>query len=153
MKSAINKYIEFHSFDPEETGEFDRRFKIPSYACKAGKALEIMYRSNKWEKKKHDYIHTHSDGVICYRLDIHGSERKVPKRICNQKALVRLGECLGFSYVDEYGDEVEAIPKTPYPELYCTPDGKSLLVVQDKRDLLALMWGGKLRVEGRGIVN
>jgi len=38
------------------------------------------------------------------------------------------------------------------PELYTIPAGTALLVVEDKRHVAAIIWGGALGVECRGIV-
>jgi hypothetical protein len=48
-------------------------------------------------------------------------------------------------------DGREAEGRAPLPDLCCTPDGKCLLVVQGKRKVLAMMWGGALGVFARGI--
>ena len=76
----------------------------------------------------------------------------MPARIRNAETLTALGLCcLGFSY-DSGDGVVEAKVTKPYPELYTIPSGHALIVVQAKRKVLALIWGGKLRVERRGIV-
>lgn len=65
--------------------------------------------------------------------------------------LVRLGMCLGFAFEDDDGEH-EAQATAPLPELYCSTSGRTLLVVQNKRELVALIHGGALGVEARGIV-
>ena len=65
--------------------------------------------------------------------------------------LVRLGLCLGFGFEDDNGEH-EAQATSPLPELYCSTTGRTLLVVQSKRELVALIHGGALGVEARGIV-
>jgi hypothetical protein len=65
--------------------------------------------------------------------------------------LVRLGQCLGFEYESPSG-AIEAVTEPPLPELYTITTGRALLVIQGKRRICALIWGGKLRVESRGIV-
>jgi hypothetical protein len=68
--------------------------------------------------------------------------------------LTLLGQCLGFAYYDPESDqEIEAKVTQPFPELYSIPSGKALLVIQSKRTVLALIWGGRLGVEARGIVH
>ncbi len=159
IKNAINKYVEFHQFEPMDIGEFSRSFSIPKKTRLAGEALFILYRSGKKDPitlitpiDPIDYIHEHSNGVRVYRSDIDGPSKNVPRSISGVSELVRLGDCLGFAYVDHDGDEVEAKGVPPLPELYCTSSGKSLLVVEEKSKVVALLWGGKLRVESRGIV-
>ena len=87
-----------------------------------------------------------------YRIDIDGREIAVPSWLHGSEQLVLLGECMGYAYVDGDGAGVEAKSTAPLPELYTTPDGHALVVVQDKREVLALVWGGGLGVEWRGIV-
>jgi hypothetical protein len=157
LNYAIKKYLDFHQLDPRDIGNFPKAFKIPKEICLAGKAVSISYRSDKLnpatgaDEGTIDYIHHHKDGVKLYRTDLRKTPRKVPKRICEAKWLVLIGDCLEFVYADEDG-EVEAKARRPYPELYTIPSGKALLVVEGKRRVSALIWGGKLDVERRGIV-
>lgn len=158
---AVKLYEQFHQFEPVDIGTFPGGFRIPSEAVLAGDAEYVLYRSDKLnpttgeDEGDIDYIHEHKDGVRVYRTDANfsGPVRKVPKWIRSARELVRLGECLGFGYVDADGYEVEATVKQPRPELYTIPSGKALLVIEDRRRVVALIWGGKLGVEARGIVN
>lgn len=158
IKNAVNKYVEFHQFEPTDIGEFSDSFSIPTKARYAGEALFVLYRSGKKDPltlmtpiDPRDYIHEHEDGVKLYRLD-RVSPSRVPNWIHEATALTLLGKCLGFAYTDKDGEEIEARGTDPLPELYCIPSGKALLVVEDKSRVVALLWGGKLRVESRGIV-
>lgn len=159
--NAIKLFEDFHSFEAREVGAFPSRFRIPREAHYAGDGNYVLYRSDKLnpttgiDEGTIDYIHEHNDGVKIYRTDANfsGPVRRVPKWIHETKSLVLLGTCLGFGYVDADGYDVEAEPTGKKPELYTVPSGKALLVVQDKRRVLALIWGGKLGVEARGIVN
>ena len=161
MRKAIKLYEDFHKFGPREIGEFKPSFYIPEEAVYVGNGVDVMYRSDKLDPltladEGHiDYIHEHKPGVKVYRVDARadGPVRKVPKRIHGVTSLVFLGKCLGFTYDDHHGDEVEAQVANPLPELYATPDGRALLVIERKQRVVALIWGGKLNVEPRGIVN
>lgn len=162
MKKAVDLYREFHSLEPEHVQEFDRRFRIPEEVFRAGEAAFVLYRSRKVDpatgerpKKSFDYIHKHDPGVRLYFVDedMGGRARRVPKWIREAPALVRLGHCLGFGFFDDDGGAVEGKGRRPYPDLYTTPNGKALLVIQDRRELIALVWGGRLCVEWRGIVH
>ena len=66
--------------------------------------------------------------------------------------LVRLGYSLGFGYQALDGDTVEAEVANPLPELLCDPSGRALLVVANKREFIAVFWGGYLDVTPQGIV-
>ena len=77
-------------------------------------------------------------------VDVPGQFREAP-------ALTRLGYLLGFCFETKTGAEREAQAADPFPDLYTTPCGKCLLIIQDRRDVLAMTWGGGLGVYPRGI--
>ncbi len=159
VKKAVAIYEGFHRFAPRKLGEFHASFKIPSRVNPQGRAVDVLYRSDKTDpetlKKPRaplDYIHEHdSKGVVLYLPRGPGETIDTPDWIRDAKALSRLGDCLGFKF-ERDGKIVEGKGKKPLPELYTTANGKCLIVVQGKRDVLALVWGGKLDVEPRGIV-
>lgn len=153
---AISKYKEFHRYDPRQIGEFPSSFRIPTTVYKAGRALWVTYRSGKVDpstlrkpSKPVSYIHEHDAGVItCFATKTAGGQAvDVPRKFVEVPALTRLGVCLGFGF----GDDEEVRCTRPMPDLYTTPDGKCLLVVQSKKKVVAMMWGGGLGVFPRGI--
>jgi hypothetical protein len=156
---AIGIYEGFHRFAPKKIGEFHPAFKIPSRANRQGPSVDVLYRSDKVDpetlkkpRRAQDYIHEHdSKGVHTYLPRGPGQLVEVPDWICDARILSRLGHCLGFKFKRD-GELITAEARAPLPELYTTPNGRALLVVQSKRDVLALVWGGKLDVEPRGIV-
>jgi hypothetical protein len=156
---AIAIYEGFHRFAPRKVGEFHPRFKLPSRVNKQGPSVDVLYRSDKTDpetfkkpRKPQDYIHEHdSKGVYTYLPRGPGELIETPDWIRDAKALSCLGKCLGFKFKRD-GKVVEAVGKDPLPELYTTANGKALIIIQGKRDVLALVWGGKLDVEPRGIV-
>lgn len=159
-KKAERLFETFHQFEPVKVGEFSRGFSIPREASYVGDATVMYYSSNKLNPETSEdegwvrYFHEHGAGVRMYVTDEDqgGEFRRIPKWIYGAKALVLLGECDGFEFTDFEGQtqKAEAIGSTP--EWYCIPSGKALLVIQDKRVVLAIVWGGKLDVEARGIV-
>lgn len=164
MASALKKYLEFHGHDgPDKVGAFHRELIIPDRALCIGEATQVLYRSNKLnpttleDEGWVEYFHDHSRGVRAHRCDraaasLPGKLAVVPAWLAGAKELTWLGKCLGYSYRDDDGrHEVKATE--PLPELYCTPNGRALLIIQSKRTLLAMMWGGRLGVEDRGIVH
>lgn len=158
-KKALEMYEAFNGYRPKKVGVFPASFRIPTTVALAGEAVEVLYRSSKLDpttrqkpKRPIDYIHDHDAGVKVYRTDLEGNERRVPDFITGVNELVLLGECLGLAYATD-GEETEMQVAKPYPELYTIPSGKALLVVQDKRHVVALIWGGRLGVEARGIVH
>jgi len=158
---AKRLYKTFHQFEPIKVGEFHRDFKIPRRAMRVGRAHTMYYTSDKLnpETGKDEgpikYFHEHGPSVFVHFLDMRGIGiiKPVPPRIYTAKSLVLIGQCDGFDYEDEDGGMRKARGVGRKPEWYCIPSGKALLVVQDKRKVLALVWGGKLRIEWRGVVN
>lgn len=156
-EAAAEKYEEFHRYPPKKIGEFASGFSIPKTVVTGGKALWITYRSGKVDpatlrkpRSPVDYIHEFNAGVVAYLATGTGKRVSVPREVRDVEALTKLGTNLGFCFED--GDEeVEAVSTRPMPELYATPDGKCLLVVQDKRRVIAMFWGGALGVFARGI--
>lgn len=156
--AAIRLYEDFHKFEPMEVGDFPARFKIPKEMNFAGAAEHVLYRSDKLnpttlaDEGVIDYIHEHKRGVVVL---VAGGRRwrvRVPKYIWSAKTLVYLGECLGFAYRDDEGEFLEAKVRAPRPELFAIPSGKALLVIEGRRKVEAIIFGGKLGVEPRGIV-
>lgn len=162
-EEAIEKYVEFHRLEPRKIGEFPASFSIPATMNVGGRAKFVTYRSSKVDpeslrkpSRPVDYIHEHDAGVVVYVDDDHcpTDERvvvDVPSEFRDVAALTKLGECLGYCFIDEDGEKHEAEGRAPLPELYTVPNGKCLLVIQSKRDVIAMMWGGGLGVFARGI--
>ena len=159
---AIQKYEEFHRHEPRKVGEFPPSFVIPKRMARAGTARWVTYRSDKVDpetlrrpRAAVDYIHEHNAGVETYVNDAGkfpvptDALVDVPSRF-RDVALVRLGTCLGFC-VERDGVEIEAASTRPMPDLYCTSDGRCLMVIQSRERVLAMMWGGALGVFARGI--
>jgi hypothetical protein len=162
MTTALKKYLEFHQQEPRKEGTFHPDLVIPREAILVGSAIQVLYRSDKLnpttleDEGWIDYFHDHDPGVKVYRTDRNadGEARAVPSWLYRVRELTWLGYCLGFSYLDELsGKERRAKGSAPLPELYTIPSGKALLVIQSKRRLLAMMWGGRLGVHARGIVH
>lgn len=155
VAAAKEKFEEFHRHKPRKI--FEGKSPIPAKVRELGKAKAVLYRSDKNDPDtgravKHpiNYIHDHDAGVHCY-TPASGGTIPVPAFIRDAEALVLLGKCLGFDFEDASGLR-EAKGIKPYPDLYATPCGKALLVIQDRRQVLAIVWGGGLGVEARGIV-
>lgn len=160
-QAAVDKYVEFHRYEPKKVGSFPAAFRIPEQMHLAGRAKWVTYSSAKVDpetlKKPRNainYIHEHDAGVKTYlpsSTDADGDAVDVPDRFIDVPALTRLGVCLGFCFEDVNGGKCEAESTSPMPDLYTTPDGKCLLVIQSRSKVLAMMWGGGLGVFARGI--
>lgn len=164
---ALEKYEEFHRYAPTKIGEFARGFTIPAKMLRAGPARWTTYRSAKVDpatlkrpRRPVNYIHEHDAGVGAYVVNDRANRdfldsdeiENVPAKFRDVAALVKLGDALGFCFGSPvYEEDVEVESTDPLPELYCTPDGKCLLVIQGKAEVLAMIWGGGLGVYARGI--
>lgn len=151
IERAAKKFAEFHDRDPETVQAF-RIPRLPKKIPLAGEAEFMSYRSDKWGEKA-DYWHDHEAGVKCGIVEAKGPYVTLPVSLRETDTLVRLGYCLGFGFIDHNGDLIEAKVRTPYPELFCTPDGRSLIVIESKKTLIAVIWGGHLDVRAAGIVS
>lgn len=152
LNAGLKRFETFHKLEPNKVGQFDSSFVMPNEVSVVGQAVFTCYRSNKWTKKSCDYIHDHEAGVKVGRLDEPGKRTALPSWLVEATTLVRLGYSLGFGYTDARGDLVEAEVSKPLPELYCDPSGRALLVIAQRKRLVAVFWGGYLDVTPRGIV-
>lgn len=161
---AVRKYAQFHRKDPTKVNAVD--FEIPEQAQLLGSSLAIRYVSTKIDPTTgkpprnglQGYNHDHDSGVNVYVPKTNGDLHLVPLFITRAQALVQLGHCLGFEYEDEEGEHHDKVyGEYPHsisnlPGLYTTECGHALLVIRGHQKLLAVIWGGSLRVEARGIV-
>lgn len=159
LPRAENLFEKFHQFEPNKVA---RRpdLDIPPHLTHVGEAKVMYYASDKLNPETGEdegwihYFHEHEGGVkfCAVEPESDGPEVTVPDFIRKTTALVRIGDCEGFEYEDHDGRTVEAEGTGRLPEWYATPDGRALLVVQDKRHLIACLWGGDLNVRAEGVV-
>lgn len=160
VDEAKELYTTFHQFEPEKIGEFKKGFEIPSQIFHVGEAKVMYYHSDKLNPETGEdegwihYFHDHEGGVQIHLTDSQcgGDLVDVPDWIVESEALVRLGDCEGFAFLDLDGRKIKAEGTKPLPEWYATPNGNALLVIQSKRTVIAILWGGTLDVEWRGVV-
>jgi hypothetical protein len=161
-RQAIALYEGFHKEEPKEIGALPEDI-IPAEVVLLGEAKTVFYRSRKRDPLTHekpeeaiDYYHSHEGGVSLYLTDkrFAGRRCRVPRFIRESDSLVRLGQCLGFEYWDGEGEERGVDAVRPYPELFAVSRnrGAALVAIQGRKQVLAVVWGGRLRVEPRGIV-
>lgn len=161
FRRAAERFAAFTEFTPDEIGEFGTNVQIPREVYDVGEADWVSYRSDKWGDGWHNYIHDHDPGVRTCLIQppahLPCRLRTVPSFLRNAESFTMLGGCIGFGFcaadwMRESWDEEFVYKKREKVELYCTPNGRALLVIVNKRKLVAMMWGGKLDVENRGIV-
>jgi len=166
-EDGLERFEKFHQLEPNEV-VVDDDATMPTKAHCLGKAVHVLYRSGKVDpetgkkpRSPQNYIHEHDAGVMLYEPCLHSLRRcsaeAIPAQVRSETdgdtTLVLLGECLGLAYkAAEDGEEYEIEFDDPKVELYCIPSGKALVVVEGKREILYLVWGGGLGVEPRGII-
>jgi hypothetical protein len=155
---AFAKYREFYQLEPRDVEPLYSS-SIPEHAYLLGEGAHVLYRSDKLnpttgkDEGVIDYIHEHEGGVMIYGLDPNmGPERSVPRWIHGDgdQVLVALGRCPGFAFHDD-GEVVEVKLAMNRHRLCALPSGKALVVLDGGKPV-ALIWGGSLGVEARGIV-
>ena len=169
--NAVGKFRDFWKHDPTKVHVASGSFRVPEEAVYVGDAIHVLYRSAKHDpvtyepvRKPIDYIHEHGKGVKVYRPPGPGVPSgplvRMPAKVTSINAgagaskttsLVLLGECNGLEY-DDGEQTYEMIGAAPLPELYCIPSGRALLVIQSRRTVKAIIFGGRLGGEPRGIV-
>lgn len=155
---AVDKYREFNSFDPKELVYVDGS-PIPKRLRKLGVSEQITYDSMKVipdngvrPRKKQGYFHDHeTPKPNTYEPDPNG-DVETPDFIAECDALALIGDFINFKFTDADGNLVTGKASRPAPQIYCTPNGRALLVIQSKKTVLAIIYGGDLTVESRGIV-
>ena len=150
---ALKMYSKFHQLEHRKI--VDLHCKMPKQVTCEGAATWTLYESPKWEDKYHGYKHEHEAGVKSHWCleDGEGPIVNVPGWLQNTDQLTWLGYYLGGEYIDCNGETVELTTAKPYPDLFCTPDGTALVVIDHKPNrVTALIWGGNLNVTALGIV-
>lgn len=161
LDGAIRLYEGFHQFEPKKIGKFPGGgLVVPEKGVLVGCGSQILYRSAKFnpangkDEGVQEYFHDHKPGVRYCRFDTDdGVPKRIPKWIRETDTVSFIGKCVGFTYVNDDGEEVVAKGTNPLPEIYAIPPhGKALLLVQGRRSVIAAIWGGRLHVEPRGII-
>ena len=161
FKNGISLYNDFHELDPNVEPDLNG-LVVPKIVFEEGEVTWTYYKSRKWaggsgnpEGKWHNYKHQHEAGVKLYSPDsVTGIETRVPSAIRKTETFVRLGFCLGMDYVNLDGEEAElAVKNSKRVELFCTPDRRHLVVIEDRAMVVAMAWGGFMHVAPAGITS
>jgi hypothetical protein len=150
----------------EPRREFTKAVKLlsePAFVC-VGKAEEILYASDKWERDGdlHDYVHTFESHPGVYIPQSTAGDEDVigrPKKTLSllglrsaraQLSVAQLAKVRDFTFTDKAGDLVE-IALGRGAIILSTPDKKCLIILAKNGPVLVR--GGKMKVTARGIVN
>jgi hypothetical protein len=151
----------WHQKNPKELKELSVDWPEHVYCC--GKAEQILYKSDKWEKDGDFYTYDH---VFDTRPDVYCSDKSILSEFIKGRAK-KVTSLLGIKSLDTpvaapaLAKTVEltislsdgtgqTISFSSYPLLCCTLDKKTLIICA-KNDVLFIR-GGKMHVTERGIV-
>ena len=156
LRAAVKTVERFHL--RKHRGIDADPFAVPDEMAYAGPCLEVTYRSDKWDDGSHDYVH-HIESyphVNCVEL-LKGHEppdlyrMKIPASIRNAVSVGRIG-LQAHSYAFEQANGTRRTVRLPRgTRWYWAPAPKALYAVKGAK-VLAIIFGGALDVEPRGIV-
>ncbi|MHC4175882.1 MAG: hypothetical protein ACYSWU_00135 [Planctomycetota bacterium] len=154
FRRAIRLFEDFHAYDVKDAKRLPSSVAIPTSVYYAGPCVYVTYRSDKWKDGTHDYVHDIESfprvvvGLVGQKTS---RKRRVPKRICDNTTLVGLNKkALGFGYRGGDGELVDATAAGC--KWYWHPQGKALLLIRNRRKLVAIIWGGELDWKPQGLV-
>lgn len=150
-KSAIRRYRIFHKKDPREVRVIQG---LPDHVRELGRALSVMYETDKWNDDGDDirYKHLHENGVLAFEAAARPGRGTTTLPVAvpaPDEGFARLGRCLGFFVQTDDGKVREYNPRGT--DLFSSPRGDLLGVYHPARGWVAFIAGGKLRVESEGI--
>lgn len=150
VHEALSVYRTFQAKLPDFVTALDERIQFPRRLGSVGRAKRILYRSGKWrdDGAQHDYIHEYKTRVEFCEAYREGLGPVRPPAW--PRELVDLGECLEVEV--EADDGKILYPTIPRGTLLCaTPDGRTLVLLNLRRGILAALVGGAQRITDRGV--
>ena len=161
-KRGEDNYRMWHDKEPR----FVDRLKVPllseTHFCCIGKATEITYTSDKWEKRGNQfpYLHDFESRPKVYLAEKHVSDDEQMGRPVKTSSLLGSGIREGtlvvaflatakdFTLLDRDNNETE-LKLGSGAKMYTTPDKKTLLIITQSGPVIVR--GGQMRVTSRGI--
>jgi hypothetical protein len=153
VSQAVKTFEDFNEYPSKGASKFAREIIIPERMPCPGPCRWVTYRSDKWNDGTHDYIHTITSypRVKCAMAGENYPTVKVPAKVRNATTLTQIGlRALGFAF--EYDDDEYEAKVPAGTEWFWSQTARALYLIQNKRKLVAVIWGGKLNGEPRGIV-
>jgi len=162
-KRGEDIYREWHEKEPHRVVKKKVKLLDEPYFCCIGKAVEITYKSDKWEPdgKWHLYVHDFTSSPKVYLAQSHVSEDEqlgrpvktsflLGSRSNNgQLVVTELATATEFTLKDKNNTDVE-LKLGNGAKLYSTPDKRGLLILT--RSGPVIVRGGQMHVSARGIV-
>lgn len=157
-------FREWHQKDPRK--HLRRRvplLDVSHFSC-IGKAVEILYHSDKWEKNGDDYPYVHDFTsrpgvwVVSDHADPSETIGKPVKTLSllglrsavDQLSVAQLAKAMELIVENKDGEKFELSLGAKGAPLYATLDKKALLILCDNGPVIVR--GGKMAVTARGIV-
>ena len=153
VSQATKTFEGFNEYPSKGASKFAREIIVPERMPYPGPCRWVTYRSDKWKNGTHDYIHTITSypRVKCVMAGEDYPTVKVPLAVRNATTLTQIGlRALGFAF--EYDDDEYEAKVPAGTEWFWSQTARALYLIQNKRKLIAVIWGGNLNVEPRGIV-
>lgn len=153
LQRAVDTFEGFNDYEIRGYERFAKEIRVPARLPFVGPCKWVTYRSNKWNDGTHDYIHT-IESFPSVRLCVPGEdfdEVSVPARVRNATTLAQIGtQALGAGFENDAGESELRVPRGS--QWYWSPSAKALYLIAKRERLVAVLWGGRLDVEPRGIV-
>lgn len=152
FRRAVRLFEDFHQYEPKDARPLPASVVVPEFVELVGACTYVTYRSDKWNDGTHDYVH---DIESFPRVKVgkvsRGGTYRLPARISDAATLVALNKrALGFGYEEQSGELVDATARNC--QWFWHPGGKALLLIQDRKRLKVVIWGGKLDWKPQGLV-
>lgn len=162
-KKGEDIFREWHEKEPNRVTSKKVALLDEPYFCCIGKAVEITYRSDKWEKNgdHHLYVHDFSSHPGVYLPQSHTTEDEQIGRPVKTTSLLGSKASNGQLVVADLATAKELILRDKHnkemelklgngSKLYSCPDKKALLIITQNGPVIVR--GGQMRVTARGIV-
>jgi hypothetical protein len=149
IREAVERYRTFTAKEPDFVTALEPNVQLPPRLGASGRARRIWYVSGKWRNDGGVgyYVHDYSTPVEFCEAFRPSLRPVVTPRWPKELAL--LGECIALE-VERSGEL--AYPRLPSPTLLpSTPDGRALVLLGERRGILAVLLGGAQRITERGI--
>jgi hypothetical protein len=163
LKRGEDIFRMWHEKEPRKNESLKVKLLDEPHFAAIGKAVEITYRSDKWERDgdHHLYVHDFESRPKVYLPASHVSEDEqigkptktstlLGSKANNGRLVVaQLATAVDFTMFDKDNNEV-ALKLGNGSKMFSTPDKKGLLIIT--RSGPVIVRGGQMRVTARGIV-